>query len=113
MCENRKWKEMYIMAQQRFDKVVTRLTIGSIVAFTIAILCLMATICTIIKVQRFINEFEYVEETEVEIQQDWRGDNSVVLNGLGVNKNGAIDENIQKEILEEENNKVNSIIVWR
>lgn len=112
-CGSYKWKEMYIESQQRFDKVVIKLTIGTIIAFTIVILCLFATLCALIKTQKFIDEFEYVEETEVEIQQDWRGDNSVVLNGLGVNQNGAINENIQKEILEEENNKVNSIIVWR
>lgn len=91
ICENKKWKEMYIMAQQRFDKVVIRLTIGSIIAFTIAILCLMATICTIIKVQRFINNFEYVEETELEINQDSYGYNTAVIGDRNevINSNGS------------------------
>ena len=78
-CGSYKWKEMYIEAQQRFDKVVTKLTIGTIIAFTIMILCLLATICALVRTQNFINSFEYVEETEVEISQDSDGTNTAVV----------------------------------
>jgi hypothetical protein len=74
------------MAQQRFDKVVSRLVIGTIIAFMIAVGCLIATICVIFKFQAFINQFEYVEETTYEIQQD-EGINQAVIgnnNDLGV-----------------------------
>ena len=78
-CGSYKWKEMYIEAQQRFDKVVIKLTIGTIIAFTIMILCLLATICALIRTQNFINSFEYVEETEVEISQDSDGMNTAII----------------------------------
>lgn len=86
-CGSYKWKEMYIEAQQRFDKVVIKLTIGTIIAFTIMILCLLATICALIRTQNFINSFEYVEETEVEVSQDSNGINTAVVgygNEVGV-----------------------------
>ena len=112
-CENKKWKDMYITSQQRFDRVVVRLTVGSIIAFTIAILCLIATICTIIRVHKFINEFEYVEETEIQIEQDKQGSNTVVLqNGDEVVLNGTDLHREEEEILAKES-KVNSINVYR
>lgn len=78
-CGSYKWKEMYIESQQRFDKVVVKLTIGTIIAFTIMIMCLLATICVLIRTQNFINSFEYVEETEVEISQDSDGMNTAII----------------------------------
>lgn len=78
-CNNQNWKNHYLMAQERFDKVVTRLVIGTIIAFTIAVACLIATICVIVKFQAFINQFEYVEETVYEVEQDDRGINTAVI----------------------------------
>ena len=72
-CYNNNWKNQYLIAQERFDKVVTRLVIGTIIAFTIMVFCLIATICVVVKFEKFINDFEYVEETEVEISQDAEG----------------------------------------
>lgn len=93
-CGSYKWKEMYIEAQQRFDKVVIRLTIGTIIAFTIVILCLLTTVCALIKTQQFINGFEYVEETEVEISQDSDGFNTAIIgSGNGVDINGTENYN--------------------
>lgn len=77
------------MAQERFDKVMSRMIVGTIIAFTIAILCLVATICVIFKFEKFISEFEYVEETVYEVDQDdgvntailGSNDVEVVLNG--------------------------------
>lgn len=86
-CENKKWKDNYILAQQRFDKYMTKVTIGLVIAFTVLVICLLITACLLIKTQRFINEFEYVEETEVEISQDSDGMNTAVVgygNEVGV-----------------------------
>lgn len=74
------WKNHYMKSQQRFDKVVAALTIGTIIAYTITILCLIATICVIVKFQAFIEGFEYVEETEYEITQD-DGINTAIIDG--------------------------------
>jgi ribosomal protein S8 len=113
-CENINWKNHYLMAQERFDKVLTKLTIGTVVAFTIAIICLISTICVILKFERFIDEFEYVEETEIQIEQDWRGDNRVILDDdMEVVSNGAEVYGDKEEILAQENNKVNTIYVTR
>lgn len=81
-CNTNHWKNQYLMAQERFDRVLIRLTVGTIIAFTISVLCLFATIYTILKVQAFIESFEYVEETQVEIEQDSEGENfALVSNG--------------------------------
>jgi hypothetical protein len=102
------------MAQKRFDKVVGRLVVGTIIAFTIAVFCLIATICAIFKCVNFINEFEYVEETEIQIEQDWHGDNRVTLNdGTEVEPHGAEVHGNEEEVLEKENNKNNTINVYR
>lgn len=78
-CNTNHWKNQYLMAQERFDRVLVRLTVGTIVAFTITILCLIATIYTINKVQAFIEDFEYVEETEIEVEQDSEGENFALI----------------------------------
>jgi hypothetical protein len=116
-CENKNWKQMYITAQQRFDATITKLTVGFVILLTITFICLVTTTFLVIKTQRFIDGFEYVEETETEyhIEQDNRGHNTVVLqDGSEVNINGSGSNNREEEekILEkEEGNKVNSIIV--
>ena len=113
-CENIRWRDHYLMAQQRFDRVIERLAIGTIVAFTVTILCLIATICAIFKCISFINQFEYVEETEIAIEQDWHGDNRVILeDGTEVNSNGAEIHGKEEEVLEKESNKVNTINVYK
>ena len=78
-CNSNNWKNHYMMAQKRFDKVLTRLTIGTIIAFFIVVGCLVATICALLKFQAFINQFEYVEETTYEIEQDRDGINTAVI----------------------------------
>lgn len=113
-CENIQWKNHYLMAQQRFDKVIGRLVVGTIIAFTIAVCCLVATICAIFKCINFINEFEYVEETEIQIEQDWHGDNRVILeDGTEVEPHGAEVHGNEEEVLEKENNKINTINVYK
>lgn len=93
-CNNTNWKNNYLMAQQRFDKVISRLVVGTIIAFVIAIGCLVATIVVIFKFQAFISEFEYVEETEVEISQDSCGENTAIIgDGNEVISYGAKNNN--------------------
>lgn len=114
VCENKKWKDMYMAAQQRFDKVLINLTVGFVILITVVIFCLVVTICTLIRTQEFINEFEYVEQTEIQIEQDSKGHNTVILpNGDEVKTNGAEIYREDKKILEEEENKINTINVFK
>ena len=113
-CEDRNWRNHYIVAQERFDKVVARLTIGTIIAFTITVLCLLATIITLWRVQKFIDGFEYVEETEISIEQDCRGENSVILSDDSEVRNGAEVQRKEEGVLAEESgNKSNTITVYK
>lgn len=112
-CENQKWKSMYITAQQRFDTTVTKLTIGFVILLTITFICLITTTFLVIKTQDFINEFEYVEETEIQIEQDCNGHNVVMLpDGNEVRTDGTGVQRKEEEILAKEN-KVNSITVYQ
>jgi len=100
-CNSYKWKEMYTIAQQRFDKVVARLTIGVFIMVAVLILCLFATIFMCIKTQRFIDDFEYVEETELMISQDSEGINTAIIgDGNGVGIYGTGSNTNKEEVLE-------------
>ncbi len=111
-CENQKWKEMYIMSQQKFDAIITKLTIGFIILSTVTIVCFTVAAFLLAKTQKFINEFEYVEETEMHIEQDCRGNNTIVLpNGEEVITDGSGSNGDKEEVLEKEENKINSIYI--
>ena len=111
-CENQKWKEHYLTAQKRFDKVLVGLTIGFVIMFTVMILCLFVTACMVIRTQKFINEFEYVEETEIQIEQDCNGHNVVMLpDGDEVKTDGTKVHGEEEKILEKESNKNNVISI--
>lgn len=87
ICQEKFWKNHYMIAQQRFDKVVMLLSVGTIVAFIVAVACLIATICTIVRFQAFIAQFEYYEETEYTIEQS-EGINTAIIgdeNGVIIN----------------------------
>lgn len=93
-CSNKDWKNHYMMAQKRFDKQIAKLVIVSTVSFAIAVMCLIVTIIVICKFQMFISEFEYVEETEVEISQDLCGENTAIIgDGNEVISYGAKNNN--------------------
>ena len=77
-CNNQNWKNHYEFAQKRFDKHIAILSICTLIAFAVTVSCLIATIYTIIRVQRFISSFEYVEETTYTIEQD-EGTNTAVI----------------------------------
>ena len=113
-CENQKWKAMYLTAQERFDKVGQNLTVGFIIVFVVMLACLLATIGMLYKTMQFIDQFEYVEETEIQIEQDCRGKNTVILaNGTEVETNGTDIYGKEEEILEKENNKTNTITIGK
>lgn len=114
-CENKNWKQMYITAQQRFDATVTKLTIGFVVLLTITFVCLIITAFLVIKTQKFIDSFEYVEETEIQIEQDCNGKNTVILPDKTEVKtdNGTDLHGEEKEVLEKEENKVNNICIGK
>lgn len=108
-CSNVQWKNHYILAQQRFDKVVTRLVIGEIIAFTIVVICLCITIFSLFQIKAFIENFECVEETSYKIEQD-EGVNTAVIDSddVEVILNGADDNKNNKKIFsQKENNKGN------
>ena len=79
-CSNIEWKNHYVMAQSRFDKQLARLLIVSIIAFFVAVICLIASLVVIIRFQMFIQSFEYVEETTYTIEQD-EGTNTAIIGG--------------------------------
>ena len=76
-------------AERRFNKIVALLSIGTIIAFTVAVACLVATIIVIVRFQAFISQFEYYEETTYTIEQDEGINTAVIGDGNGVIVNGA------------------------
>lgn len=114
VCENQKWKDHYMMAQQRFDKVLIKLTIAFVLIFTVMVICIFVLVCTVIRTQRFIDGFEYVEETEIQIEQDCSGQNVVMLpDGKEVKTNGTKVHGEEEALLEKENSKSNTINVYK
>ena len=110
-CENQKWKELYFTAQERFDKIIMKLAVGFIIVFVVMLGCLVATICMGCRTQEFIDGFEYVEETEIQIEQDCHGKNTVILGDGSEVNNGTGIYSEEEEVLEKENNKVNTIYI--
>lgn len=72
------WRERYIMAENRFDAALQKANFVALISAVVALLCIFATILFGVKTMRFINSFEYYEETEYEITQD-SGINTVVI----------------------------------
>lgn len=116
-CSTNNYKTLYEESVVVFQKSLTKLLLMQYILIGVVVACLFITVGFGNKVLRFINNFEYVEETETEyhIEQDNRGHNTVVLqDGSEVNTNGSGSNNRGEEekVLEkEEGNKVNSIIV--
>ena len=88
-CTNLEWKNHYMMAQERFDKQVARLSVITIFSFVVVVLCLIATIAVVVKFQAFISNFEYVEETMVEIEQEDGLNTAVIGEGNEVSVYGT------------------------
>lgn len=84
-CESMYWKQMYLTAEKRFDKVQAKLILISIIMCVLMCICVFITALACIRTQRFIAEFEYVEETQIDIEQDSEGENLAVIGGEDVN----------------------------
>lgn len=74
------WQERYQIAEKRFDKALRQACIVTALAVITALACLILSIFFGMKVLNFIGEFEYVEETTVEIEQD-EGNNAAIIGG--------------------------------
>ena len=77
------WQQHYILAVQRFDKFMSRAFAVTMIAVIVAFVCILITAIFGIKVIRFINSFEYVEETTYSIEQDDEGINTAIIGGEG------------------------------
>ncbi len=89
---NTEWQKRYIIAAKRFDAALNKAIIVSLISAIIALICIIITIFYGVKTQTFISTFEYVEETEVEIEQN-EGINTAVLGDKNeVKVNGSEDQ---------------------
>ena len=80
---SREWQERYNLACQRFDRQIQICTAVTIIASIIALFCIIIAACCVFVTHRFINQWEYVEETIIE--QDGEGVNIAVLDQSTVN----------------------------
>lgn len=78
-CENQYWKLMYIVSVKRFDKVLARMIFIFILFSVITAVCCFITALACIRTHHFIAEYECVEETQVEIEQDSEGVNTAII----------------------------------
>lgn len=74
---NKEWHERYNLACERFDSALKTAMTVTIIALCIMMICIILTAFCVAETIRFINGFEYVEETLVE--QDGDGQNIAVL----------------------------------
>lgn len=72
------WRERYLMAEQRFDAALQKAVFVELVSAVVALLCIITTVLFGLRTLSFIASFEYVEETNVEIEQD-SGTNTAVI----------------------------------
>ena len=78
-CESQYWKLLYVTSVQRFDKVQARMILIFILLSVLTAVCCFITALACIRTHRFIAEYECVEETQVEIEQDSEGENLAVI----------------------------------
>lgn len=76
---NREWQERYNIAVRRFDKALGTAMIVTIISLCIALFCVIISAVCLGRTLNFIEEFEYVEETETVIEQDGDGQNIAVV----------------------------------
>ena len=78
-CEacSEKWQERYEMACEHYQKALALATTVAIIAASMGLLAAVIAALCVVKTQKFINQFEYVEETI--ISQDGEGQNVAVL----------------------------------
>lgn len=74
------WQNRYIMASQRFDKAMNKAIATTMIAVIVSLICIIITAFMAMKTMKFINSFEYVEETTYSIEQD-EGVNVATIGG--------------------------------
>lgn len=93
-CDNcyieAEWQNRYIMASQRFDKALQKALAATMIAVIVSLICIIITAFMAMKTMKFINSFEYVEETTYQIEQDDEGINTAIIGESNeVNINGT------------------------
>lgn len=67
------------MAVKRFDKAMHKAITVTMVAVIMMLICIIVTACLGMYIIKFINNFEYVEETTYTIDQDDEGTNTAII----------------------------------
>ena len=85
------WQKHYLLAVQRFDKSLNKALAATMIAVIVSLVCIIITAFLGLYVIKFINSFEYVEETTYTIEQDDEGINAAIIGGESneVNINGT------------------------
>ena len=77
--KNEEWQDRYNLACERFDKALKMALTVTVISLCVMMICIILTTMCLAQTIKFINGFEYVEETIVE--QDGAGKNIAVLIG--------------------------------
>lgn len=75
------WQKHYLLAVKRFDKSLNKALAVTMIAVIVSLICIVITAFIGMYVIRFINSFEYVEETTYSIEQDEKGINTAIIGG--------------------------------
>lgn len=70
---------MYSMASKRFDKALQKAINLTMLAIMVSLFSLILTAAMLMYVIKFVNDFEYVEETVYSVEQDGDGINAAVI----------------------------------
>lgn len=70
---------MYNTASKRFDKALQKAINLTMLAIMVSLFSLILTAAMLMYVIKFVNEFEYVEETVYSVEQDGEGINAAVI----------------------------------
>lgn len=104
---SRDWQKRYELAVKSFNKQLKKAVAVSIVAVCGLVFCVVIMAWCVAQMQQFIAQFEYVEETCYEIQQDDGTNTAVIGEGNEVKVYGesnnscrADDQKNNSEILE-------------
>ena len=76
---DKEWHERYNLATERFDRAIRTALTVTIISLCVMMICIILTTMCLAQTIKFIDSFEYVEETIVE--QDGAGKNIAVLIG--------------------------------
>lgn len=73
------WQGRYNLATKRFDDALQKAINITMLAIIISLVCIIITVIMGLCVIKFINSFEYVEETIYSVEQDGKGTNTAVI----------------------------------